>query len=161
MTAAGAAAIQEGQPREQTPTPPPPAESRHRADGGQARQRPPSQGFAPLARRAAARRQGQHARHPKIGPPDPRAILLYVARGALRGPGGPDGRRVRGASRVGGTWGVVQLSGARKPAKRTRKSPQELLDAVQERLDATPERLPPARGTGQTPPRAPHPPPPL
>jgi hypothetical protein len=90
---------------------------------------------------------------PKLVPPDPRAILLYVARGALRGPGGPDGRRVRGASRVGGTWGVVQLSGARKPAKRTRKSPQELLDAVQERLDATPERLARARESGQTPTR--------
>jgi len=42
------------------------------------------------------------------------------------------------------------LSGARKPAKRTRKSPQELLDAVQERLDATPERLARARESGQT-----------
>ena len=54
---------------------------------------------------------------------------------------------------MGGTWGVVQLSGARKPAKRTHKSPQELLDAVQERLDATPERLARARESGQTPTR--------
>jgi hypothetical protein len=45
------------------------------------------------------------------------------------------------------------LSAARKPAKRTRKSPQELLDAVQERLDATPERLARARESGQTPTR--------
>ena len=41
------------------------------------------------------------------------------------------------------------MSGARKPVKRTRKSPQELLDAVQERLDATPERLARARESGQ------------
>ena len=54
---------------------------------------------------------------------------------------------------MGGTFGFVQLSGARKPAKRTRKSPQELLDAVQERLDATPERLARARELGQTPTR--------
>ena len=45
--------MQEGQPRESFQDPPSPAESRHRADGAQARQRPPSQGFAPLARRAA------------------------------------------------------------------------------------------------------------
>ena len=43
------------------------------------------------------------------------------------------------------------MSGARKTAKRTRKSPQELLDAVQERLDATPERLARAREAGETP----------
>ena len=54
---------------------------------------------------------------------------------------------------MGGTRGVVLLSAARKPAKRTRKSPQELLDAVQERLDATPERLARAREAGQTPTR--------
>ena len=41
------------------------------------------------------------------------------------------------------------MSGLRKPTKRTRKSPQELLDAVQERLDATPERLARARESGQ------------
>jgi hypothetical protein len=56
---------------------------------------------------------------------------------------------------VGGTWGVVHLSGPRRPAKRTRKSPQELLDAVQERLDASPERLARARESGQTPTRDP------
>ena len=50
---------------------------------------------------------------------------------------------------------LFELSGARKPAKRTRKSPQELLDAVQERLDATPERLARARESGQTPTRDP------
>jgi hypothetical protein len=43
------------------------------------------------------------------------------------------------------------MSSARKPIKRVRKSPQELLDAVQERLDATPERLARARESGQTP----------
>jgi hypothetical protein len=43
------------------------------------------------------------------------------------------------------------MSSARKTAKRTRKSPQELLDAIQERLDATPERLARARESGQTP----------
>jgi hypothetical protein len=37
--------------------------------------------------------------------------------------------------------------------RRTRRSPQELLDAVQERLDATPERLARAREAGQTPTR--------
>ena len=42
------------------------------------------------------------------------------------------------------------MSGARKPVKRTRKTPQELLDAIQERLDATPERLARARESGQT-----------
>ena len=41
------------------------------------------------------------------------------------------------------------MSSVRKPTKRTRKSPQELLDAVQERLDATPERLARARESGQ------------
>ena len=45
------------------------------------------------------------------------------------------------------------MSGARKTAKRTRKSPQELLDAIQQRLDATPERLARAREAGQTPTR--------
>jgi hypothetical protein len=45
------------------------------------------------------------------------------------------------------------MSSARKTAKRTRKSPQELLDAIQERLDATPERLARAREAGQTPTR--------
>jgi hypothetical protein len=45
------------------------------------------------------------------------------------------------------------VSGVRKPAKKTRKSPQELLDAVQERLDATPERLARAREAGETPTR--------
>jgi hypothetical protein len=45
------------------------------------------------------------------------------------------------------------MSGAKKTAKRTRKSPQELLDAIQERLDATPERLARAREAGQTPTR--------
>jgi hypothetical protein len=45
------------------------------------------------------------------------------------------------------------MSGVRKPAKKTRKSPQELLDAVQERLDATPERLARAREAGETPTR--------
>ena len=43
------------------------------------------------------------------------------------------------------------MSGARKPTKRTRKSPQELLDAVQQRLDATPERLARAKDAGETP----------
>jgi hypothetical protein len=41
------------------------------------------------------------------------------------------------------------MSAARKTARRPRKSPQELLDAVQERLDATPERLARARESGQ------------
>ena len=100
------------------------AQSRHRAEGGEARLRPPSQGSAPLARRAAAGCQGQRARRPEICPPDPRAILLHFACGALRGPGRPDGCRAGGASRVGGTWGVVQLGGARKPEKSTHKSPQ-------------------------------------
>ena len=45
------------------------------------------------------------------------------------------------------------MSGARKPAKRTRKSPQELLDAIEERLDATPERLARAKEAGETPTR--------
>jgi hypothetical protein len=45
------------------------------------------------------------------------------------------------------------MSSARKTAKRTRKSPRELLDAIQERLDATPERLARAREAGQTPTR--------
>ena len=45
------------------------------------------------------------------------------------------------------------MSGARKTAKRTRKSPQELLDAIEQRLDATPERLARAREAGQTPTR--------
>jgi hypothetical protein len=45
------------------------------------------------------------------------------------------------------------MSGARKTAKRARRSPQELLDAIQERLDATPERLARARESGQTPTR--------
>ena len=45
------------------------------------------------------------------------------------------------------------MSGAGKSARRTRRSPQELLDAVQERLDATPERLARAREAGQTPTR--------
>jgi hypothetical protein len=45
------------------------------------------------------------------------------------------------------------LSVPRKPTKRTRKSPQELLDAIDERLDATPERLARAREAGQTPTR--------
>ena len=43
------------------------------------------------------------------------------------------------------------MSAARKPTKRTRKSPQEMLDAVQQRLDATPERLARAKDAGQTP----------
>ena len=151
--------MQEGQPRESFEDPPSPAESRHRADGAQARQRPPSQGFASLARRAAARRQGQHARHPKIGPPHPRAIRPDVARGVLRGPGGPDGRRVRAALRVGRTSGVVQLSGARKPAKRTRKSPRNC--STPSRSGST--RRPAARpgqgiGPDANPRRRPHPP---
>jgi hypothetical protein len=41
------------------------------------------------------------------------------------------------------------MSAPRKPARRARKSPQELLDAIQERLDATPERLARARESGQ------------
>jgi hypothetical protein len=45
------------------------------------------------------------------------------------------------------------MSGARKTAKRARRSPQELLDAIEERLDATPERLARARESGQTPTR--------
>ena len=45
------------------------------------------------------------------------------------------------------------MSSAKNPAKRTRKSPQELLDAVQERLDATPERLARAKDAGQNPTR--------
>jgi hypothetical protein len=45
------------------------------------------------------------------------------------------------------------LSGPRKPTRRTRKSPQELIDAVQERLDATPERLARAKESGQIPTR--------
>jgi hypothetical protein len=53
---AGAAPIKEGQAREKIPTPPPAAENRHRADGGQARLRPPSQGLAPRFRRAAGGR---------------------------------------------------------------------------------------------------------
>jgi hypothetical protein len=43
------------------------------------------------------------------------------------------------------------MSAARKPTKRTRKSPQEVLDAIQQRLDATPERLARAKDAGQTP----------
>jgi hypothetical protein len=43
------------------------------------------------------------------------------------------------------------MSSARKPTKRVRKSPQELLDAVQQRLDATPERLARAKEAGETP----------
>ena len=45
------------------------------------------------------------------------------------------------------------MSDARKTAKRARRSPRELLDAIQERLDATPERLARAREAGQTPTR--------
>ena len=45
------------------------------------------------------------------------------------------------------------MRSARKPIKRTHRSPQELLDAIQERLDATPERLARARESGQTPTR--------
>jgi hypothetical protein len=45
------------------------------------------------------------------------------------------------------------MSGARKSAKRTRKSPHELLDCVEQRLDATPERLARAKEAGQTPTR--------
>ena len=45
------------------------------------------------------------------------------------------------------------MRGARKPIKRTHRSPQELLDAIQERLDATPERLARAKESGQTPTR--------
>jgi hypothetical protein len=45
------------------------------------------------------------------------------------------------------------MSGAKKTAKRARRSPKELLDAIEERLDATPERLARARESGQTPTR--------
>jgi hypothetical protein len=43
------------------------------------------------------------------------------------------------------------MTAPRKPTKRARRSPQELLDAVAERLDATPERLARAKDAGQTP----------
>ena len=43
------------------------------------------------------------------------------------------------------------MSAARKPTKRTRKSPQQMLDDLQGRLDATPERLARAKDAGQTP----------
>jgi hypothetical protein len=43
------------------------------------------------------------------------------------------------------------MTAARKPSKRTRKSPLEMLDAVHQRLDATPERLARAKDAGQTP----------
>jgi len=45
------------------------------------------------------------------------------------------------------------MTGARRTTKRTRKSPQDLLDGVKERLDATPERLARAKEAGQTPTR--------
>ena len=133
-----------------------------------------------LRRAHSARRRtfrSANAARPKFVPPiieqsyctSPAALCVELARSRECGRSSRARRSWRSLAELGsseltrtrrGTRGAPQMSSPRKTAKRARRSPQELLDAVQERLDATPERLARARESraDADPRRRPHPP---